>query len=151
MRFANAFSLSFQLDWWQGFDLYNQTRQWLYRDLIHGDLSQPVSIGGETAPFTNYYQSLYQTNQPNQHFVENGSFVRLRDVTFSVDVNRLLPLNAFRTLRLSVSGRNLVTWTDYSGFDPEAASGLNNPDERGLDQYAFPNFRSFIVGLNIGF
>ncbi len=140
---------SFQLDWIQGNDIYNQTRQWLYRDLLHEDVSVPITINGETGAWAAYYANLYATNTPNAEFVEDGSFLRLRNVRLSYDLGYLI--KDISSLRLTVSGDNLLTWTDYKGLDPEAASNFNNPVERGLDQFAFPNFRSFSFGINVGF
>ena len=39
--------MSFQLDWIQGNDIYNQTRQWMYRDLVHGAVTQPITVDGK--------------------------------------------------------------------------------------------------------
>lgn len=149
--YDNFLTLGFQLDWVYGFDVYNQTRQWMYRDFIHSDFANPVTINGQTGAFVNYYSSLYQTNNPNSHFVERASFVRLRDVSIRAELTKFLKIKGIRTLAVTISGRNLLTITNYSGMDPEAASGLNSAFARGLDQFAFPNFRSYNFGLNIGF
>ncbi|MCB0548916.1 MAG: hypothetical protein KDD19_15155 [Phaeodactylibacter sp.] len=60
-------------------------------------------------------------------------------------------MSGFNRVQLELSGFNLFTITDYTGFDPEAASDLNDPTRIGLDQYAFPNSRIFQVGINLGF
>ena len=158
MTFLNSFRIledigfSFQVDWVYGNKVYNQTRQWLYRDLIHSDFDQPVTINGQTKPFVNYYNSIYLTNNTNSHFVENGSFARLRDVTLSYSFNNLVAKTGFlKSAELSLTGRNLFTITNYTGMDPEAAASFNNPLRRGLDLYAFPNFKTFQVGLSLGF
>ncbi len=149
---SNFMNLSVQVDWVKGGDIYNQTRQWQYRDMIHDDVDNPVTINGETAAWANYYQSLYSTNDPNGAFVEDGSFVRLRDVSLTLKLQKLMKIKYLDKVDLTVSGRNLLTFTDYSGMDPEAASvSALNTYTRGLDQYAFPNFRSFHAGLKIGF
>jgi hypothetical protein len=50
------------------------------------------------------------------------------------------------------TGRNLLTFTDYTGFDPEISSGTNNSAwDRGTDHNTMPNYRSYQVGLNLGF
>lgn len=149
--YDNFLTLGFQLDWVSGFDVYNQTRQWMYRDFIHSDFTNPVTINGQTGAFVNYYSSLYQTNNANSHFVERASFLRLRDISVRAELNKFLKIKGIRTLAVTISGRNLLTITKYSGMDPEAASGLNSAFARGLDQFAFPNFRSYNFGLNIGF
>jgi hypothetical protein len=149
-RFLQNFTLFAQLDWFHGNKVYNQTRQWLYRDQQHADFDKPVTINGQTGAFVAYYNSLYLTNNNNGYFVEDGSFVRLRDVTLSYS----LPAHTVKFVRsaqLFVRGQNLVTFTDYTGMDPEAAAAFNTPLNRGLDLNVFPNLRSFQVGLNLGF
>ncbi|MEM6397870.1 MAG: SusC/RagA family TonB-linked outer membrane protein [Bacteroidota bacterium] len=157
MSFIHNFTIGqslrfgFQLDWVQGFDIYNQTRQWGYRDNLHGDVDDPVTIGGETGAFFDYYRSIYNTNQANSAFVEDGSFLRLRNAHIAFDIADVLTINGVNKLELEISGFNLFTITDYSGFDPEAAADLNDPTRIGLDQYAFPNSRIVQFGLNVGF
>lgn len=147
---AKRFGVSFQLDWVYGNDVYNQTNQWMYRDFLSPDFEVPVTINGETKAFVNYYTSLYKVNNTNSHFVEDGSFLRLRDLSLSYNIN-LQAVKFVRDAKITFSGRNLFTITDYSGLDPEAAASFNNPLRRGLDLYAFPNFRTFQVSLNLGF
>ncbi len=157
VSFVNTFSiyknltLSFQIDWIKGNQAYNQTKQWLYRDLIHGDLDKEITVGSETGAFVNYYNSLYQTNNTNSYFVEDASFIRFRDLSINYDFSHLLKLKRIKNAQLTLSGRNLFTITDYTGIDPEAAANINNPLNRGLDLYAFPNFRSYQIGLSFGF
>ena len=148
-RIKDRFKLGFQLDWFQGGDIYNQTKQWLYRDLVHKDVATPITINGETQAWTNWYQSLYSTNNPNKGFVEDGTFVRLRRIDVSYDFADFV--KGFERLRLTLAGNNLLTITDYTGLDPEASSLLNEPVERGLDQFAFPNFKTYEVRLDITF
>jgi TonB-linked SusC/RagA family outer membrane protein len=143
------FNVSFQLDWIQGNDIYNQTRQWMYRDLVHGDVTQPITVDGETGAYAAYYTNLYATNNPNSAFVEDGSFVRLRNLSLSYDLGKYI--DGVSSLRLTLAGENLFTITDYSGIDPEAASNLNSAAQRGLDQYAFPNFKTYSLGVNVTF
>ncbi|HEX8831499.1 MAG TPA: hypothetical protein VF705_10055, partial [Longimicrobium sp.] len=53
--------------------------------------------------------------------------------------------------RLSVSGRNLKTWTNYSGLDPEVSQFGNRSVGRNIDVTPFPPSRSFWVGIDLGF
>ncbi|MEJ7673232.1 MAG: hypothetical protein WKF59_11080 [Chitinophagaceae bacterium] len=65
MSFINAFtykdivSLNFQFDWIHGNNLYNQTKEWMYRDGIHSDYDEAVTINGVTAAFSPYHRSAY--------------------------------------------------------------------------------------------
>ncbi len=82
--------------------------------------------------------------------LEDGSFVRLRAVT----VDYLLPTSwlsraGVSTARVYVSGSNLITWTKYSGFNPDVSSlGLGNVN-RGVDVGAYPLAKSFTFGVNL--
>ncbi|MEM1321879.1 MAG: SusC/RagA family TonB-linked outer membrane protein [Bacteroidota bacterium] len=148
---ADFVTISAQLDWVQGQDIYNVTKQWTFRDNTHGDVDDPVTIGGESAAFFNYYQTLYNTRDPNSHFVENGSFLRLRNLTLAFDLDRVLDTKKFKNLRLILTGTNLFTITDYSGFDPEASNAFNNPLVVGFDEFTMPNNKTYQVALRVGF
>lgn len=157
MTFLNSFNvykdfdIDFQLDWFYGNDIYNQTKQWLYRDFLHSDFDKEITVGGETGAFVAYYNSLYNTNTANGYFVEKGSFLRLRNLAISYNLASVLDNEKIKNLRVSVTGRNLFTITNYSGLDPEGAAKFNNPIQRGVDLYAFPNIRSFQLGVILGF
>jgi TonB-dependent starch-binding outer membrane protein SusC len=150
-QLLKAFEISCQIDWFHGLDIYNQTKQWLYRDANHVDFTKSVTVNGQTGPYTAYWQSLYNACDASSPFVEDGSFVRLREVTVAVDLAKLFTIKYIKSLALNFTGHNLLTFTDYSGFDPEAAANLNDPTLRGLDNYSYPNFKTYTVGLKIGF
>lgn len=146
--------LSFQIDWVYGSHIYNQTKQWMYRDGIHSDYSIPITIEGETHAYTAFYRGVYaqvQANGTKNYFYEDASFARLRNLSFSFDIVRLAKLKHFRKLELQLSGRNLATLTNYTGMDPEVSSGTNNSAfDRGVDHNTIPNVKTYQVGLNIG-
>lgn len=161
MSFINDFSfkgglarLSFQIDWVHGSHVYNQTKQWMYRDGIHSDYENPITIEGETHAYTAFYRGVYaqvQANGTKNYFYEDASFARLRNVGITLDLNRLAKVKQFRKLELVLSGRNLFTLTNYTGFDPEVSSGANNSAfDRGVDHNTIPNVKTYQVGLNIG-
>jgi len=152
-------SLSFQWDWLHGNSVYNLTRQWMYRDRLHKDFDKPVTIGGQTGAFVNFYNSLYNSVQPLGYFVEDGSFIRLRDVTLSYPLNNLFKQKWVNNIVLTMSGRNLLTFTNYSGLDPEATSAQDSQGNQsvgvgaflGTDYFAIPNLRSYQFGINFQF
>ncbi|MGD2217277.1 MAG: TonB-dependent receptor, partial [Gemmatimonadales bacterium] len=85
---------------------------------------------------------------PGSQFVEESSYVKLRDisVTYAFDqewVNRL----GFNTVEVTLSGRNLKTWTDYTGIDPET-NLTGQTIGRGLDYFGHPQTRSWILQFN---
>lgn len=166
MSFINSFSyksltLGFQFDWVHGSHLYNQTKEWEYRDGISGDYETPVTIGGTTAAYTAYYRSAYADvigarngarDGTKDYFYEDASFIRLRSLSLSYDFSKLLSSKIFRRAELTVTGRNILTFTKYTGFDPEISSGANDsPFDRGVDHDSAPNNKTFLLGLSLGF
>ena len=82
--------------------------------------------------------------------VEDGSFVRLQDVTLGYRIpHRLIP--GATNARLYVSGQNLHVWTSYTGYDPEVNSFGGNAISRGIDLGAYPRARTWNVGLRATF
>jgi TonB-dependent starch-binding outer membrane protein SusC len=162
LSYRDFATFSFQLDWVSGSHLYNQTKEWMYRDGIHGDYDGIVTIAGKTGAFPAYWSSPYYNlwgslngagNLATKDFYwEDASFVRLRNVSFSFDFARLMNVAGLKKLQLVLTGRNLMTWTKYTGFDPEVSSGtVNSAFDRGIDHNTLPNIKSYQVGLNVGF
>ena len=86
----------------------------------------------------------------SDYFVEDGSFVRLQNVqlgyTFS---DKSLKNSKLQELRFYISASNLLTLTEYTGYDPSASSGA--PIGGGIDQGFYPNPKTFLLGLNLKF
>jgi TonB-dependent SusC/RagA subfamily outer membrane receptor len=93
-------------------------------------------------------------------YVEDGTFVKLREIaaTYKVPfavVRRLFP----QGMEITLAGRNLFVWTDYSGYDPEVnffgqnagALGTSTAADRGFDFASYPIPRSFAISARIGF
>jgi TonB-linked SusC/RagA family outer membrane protein len=86
---------------------------------------------------------------PDAPAVEDASYMKLREisVSYSLPVNWLRPLG-FAAADITLAGRNLATWTDYSGIDPE--SNLQGNDEgRGIDYFNNPQTRSWVIGVTL--
>lgn len=87
----------------------------------------------------------------SSNFIEDGSFVRLKNIQlgYNFDVSTV---NWLSQLRLYTSLTNLVTWTDYSGYDPELNStGVNNVTNFGIDRDPYPRAKSYLLGLQVSF
>ncbi|MDJ1473334.1 SusC/RagA family TonB-linked outer membrane protein [Xanthocytophaga flava] len=92
--------------------------------------------------------------RPSDRFVEDGSYLRVRNVTLGYGVpsavlHRWMG-NAVSSIRMYVTAQNLFTITKYSGYDPEV-SGQSFLFARGIDQGQYPQPRTFLVGLQLGF
>lgn len=158
--FSMSFSTNFRyknltvfalLDSQIGGEIYNQTRQWAYRDNMHFDQDQ--SGAAEPKPIA-YFETLYAQNNSSSAFVEDGSYVKLRElaVRYQFDFQQLEPIfgSALNRVTLSLIGRNLLTWTDYSGFDPEVGAG-NDATILRFDAFNYPNFRTISGSIEIQF
>ena len=81
-------------------------------------------------------------------YIFDGSFLRLRNVRLAYN----LPKNTyFDNATIYISGQNLVTLTDYWGYDPEVNSQGQNNINQGVDKNAYPNARIYTVGVNLSF
>jgi hypothetical protein len=84
--------------------------------------------------------------------VEDASYLRIKNVTIGYKFNeQLLSKLRLRSLRVYASGTNVWTLTNYSGADPEVNSLDGSTTAQGLDLYTFPQVRTILVGLNLGF
>lgn len=88
----------------------------------------------------------------SSRMVEDGSFVRLNEVTLGFRLpQRLVAFTGMDDARIYVSGRNLKTWTDYSGYNPDVSSaGATANVVTGVDYYAYPLARTFTFGFSAG-
>lgn len=85
-------------------------------------------------------------------FLEKGDFVRLQNLNLGYRVP-LSANNAISSLRLFVTGQNLMTFTNYSGQDPEVSTNksLNGIPSFGIDYTAYPRARTWTIGANVSF
>jgi TonB-dependent starch-binding outer membrane protein SusC len=92
------------------------------------------------------------TTDYNDLILEDGSYLRLKTVSLAYDLpDSWVQGRGFSRVRVYVTGSNLLTWTDYSGFDPEVSSfGVGNLN-RGIDIGAYPSSKSVIVGFNFSY
>jgi TonB-dependent starch-binding outer membrane protein SusC len=155
LNYKKFVTLNFQWDWVYGSNLYNQTKEWMYRDGIHADYANPITINGQTEAWTAFYRGAYAVRQANgtkSYFMEDASFLRLRNIALGVDLARFIKVKGINKVQLVLAGRNLITVTKYTGFDPEVSSGtLNSAWDRGVDHNTIPNVKTFQATLNLGF
>ncbi|MFP5041217.1 SusC/RagA family TonB-linked outer membrane protein [Parasediminibacterium sp. JCM 36343] len=83
--------------------------------------------------------------------IEDGSFLRINNVSLGYSLpKKLLQHSLFSTIRVYATVNNLYTFSNYSGFDPEASTRKINPLTPGVDYSAYPRNRFMLVGINIG-
>lgn len=86
-------------------------------------------------------------NTPSDRQVFDGSFLRLKNINLGYNFN----FKNGNSLRLYVSGQNLITWTKYPGYDPEVRTYTRNPQKRGVDFGSYPGTKSYIFGLKLNY
>lgn len=150
------FSLSVFFQFTYGNDIYsnlNMMRNWVfaYNNVSRAALNRWRKPGDVTDfprpirndPLRNEYQRV------SDRWVEDGSYLRLKNVSLSYNFpkNLISRLNV-SSLRIYASGENLLTWTNYTGYDPDVSSfsGLRI----GVDDGSYPQSRTVIFGLNVG-
>lgn len=126
------------LDWQQGSEIVNLSR--LLYDF--GQVS-PDYVGAGEARLDAFSMGDIRP------YIEDASFVKLREVSVYWDipedwVKQLLPA---ASARLTLSGRNLMTWSSYSGLDPEVSNFGNQPIGRNYDVAPYPPSRSYWVSV----
>ena len=124
-----------------GYGLYNQTSDQLDRWYAPGDESSNPKLN-----------PALETPNPSSRWIVDGSYIRLKTVTLSYNI----PVN-FGSLSVYVGGQNLLTFSDYPGYDPDVsysdpaggtfAANIN----RGIAFFTAPQPRIFTTGVKIGF
>ncbi|UYZ62917.1 SusC/RagA family TonB-linked outer membrane protein [Hymenobacter weizhouensis] len=140
----NRLLFRLQFDSQQDFDVFNFTRRVGERDLYGSLAGYEAELRGEVPKGTS--AALFQVFE---NWIEDGSFVKLREA--SVSYTLLPKVLGLRDLRLSVAGRNLLVFTDYSGYDPEVNAAGQSTAVRGFDFVEVPIPRTVSVGLNASF
>lgn len=148
MGFSNELTwkslrLSTLFDWQKGGNLVNVTKNVFDAFALAPD----VPDGGLARINLNDTQGFAQ-------YIEDASFVKLREVALGYDLPKtwLSRIGGrTRSLRLELSGRNLFTWTKYTGADPEVSNFGNQQISRFIDLAPFPPARSFFFTVDVGF
>ena len=174
-RLFNKITISSLIDIKQGGDVYNGTRGALRYFGVHKDTDvmgtdlegtyrrgeQHVFNGKGPGAGTKVFldqdtwfafglgNSFYG---PQSDYIEDGSYVKLREIAVSYKLKhpQVTRWTGLSDIDIRLSGRNLVTWTDYGGIDPETnISG--NEDWRGIDYFNNPQTRSFVLTLRFNY
>ncbi|MFD0861361.1 SusC/RagA family TonB-linked outer membrane protein [Sungkyunkwania multivorans] len=137
------FDFRIQFDAVQGFDVFNWNRRLLDNVIFGGGSNVGEELlGNRPKGFGGAQAGIFE------EFVEDGSFIKLREVSLSYNIKT--PFKAIDNIKLSLVGRNLVSWDDYSGWDPEVNTG-GQGNVRGFDFAAVPIPRTFQFGINVSF
>lgn len=139
-----------------GGDIYNYSRQEYDADGAYSDRNQMKLVNGwsrwekagdiATHPLA-AYNNPSNSNKVSSRYLEDGTYLKLRSVSLGYN----LPLKDFHisNLRLFLTGENLLTFTKYSGVDPEIPPSENKIT--GVTTTVYPSTRKFLFGFNLTF
>ncbi|MEX0722541.1 MAG: TonB-dependent receptor [Gracilimonas sp.] len=139
-----------QLNWNRFFQEHGGTRNTGYMSSQLDRWQQP----GDQTMVPRMTSANYAGNLRPSRFVEDGSYLRLKNTTlgYTVPVEILNKLGVgISSARIYVTGQNLLTFTNYSGLDPEVTATAATALTRGIEFYTMPQARSIIGGINISF
>jgi hypothetical protein len=142
--FVNDFSfkklsLRLQIDGVQGADVWNA--DWRTRQGVgNGEVAEQEHNG--LLP-RGYVAGVYAVEEWR---IDDGSFVKLREVSLGYNVGKV---KFFKDLTINLSGRNLISWDEYKGYDPEVNSGGQSTILRGIYFGSVPIPRTFSLGLQV--
>ena len=132
-----------------GGEVYNQTNQRMYQYGRSADVDQ-AGRPEELKKPVEYYQALYSAADPTDYFVEDASFVKLREVSVRYRLGEGIIDKVARVgvkgASVSLIGRNLFTSTPYSGYDPEVGGTIVR-----LDSFEYPRYRTITGSIEINF
>ena len=118
---------------------YNQITDVLRRWRSPGDVTDMPKAGGT------------DNLKVSSRFVEDGSYVKLKNITLSYDIRHpALKKAHISSIRPYITCGNILTLTKYSGYDPEV-SEYTAATKMGVDWGSYPNVKTFIFGLNVEF
>lgn len=138
----------------KGGEIYNFTKQWGFQDQRPADLDQSGRPAAQRIPVAFYTVGLYNALNPSSHFVESGSYMKLKELSlgYALGQRTLDKVGLTRYVhgaKLAVIGRNLYTWTKYSGFDPEVTAGSDFNFR--IDGFRYPAFRQITGQVTLNF
>jgi TonB-linked SusC/RagA family outer membrane protein len=140
-----------------GNDIYNQNRT-----ITEGQttaLNQSTAVLNRWTPTntnTDVPRAVFNdpagNNRVSTRFIEDGSYVRLKNLTLGYNLPTSLAKHAaLKGLRIYGTAQNLITWTKYSGYDPEVSADPFSSTGFGRDFGVYPQSRTYTVGLNATF
>lgn len=152
------FDLNFFFQGSVGGDIYNLTAVQLYNGDSNG-LTDLLNAWTPENTDTDIPRAAIRGRELSSRFVEDGSYLRLKNIALGYNLpTKLMEKIGFGAGRLSLSGQNLLTITNYSGLDPEVSYFGSGGESRGDDNVVqghdfgnYPNLRSITFGINLKF
>lgn len=139
------------VEWQQGSEVINLTKLLYDFGQVSKDFATPIAGSTETVGAR---RLAAWGRGVAANYVEDASYVKLREVSLFYDIGRGLLANVWggvKSARLSLAGRNLFVSTPYTGLDPEVSNFGNQAIVRNIDVAPYPPSRQFLVSLDIVF
>ncbi|MGM0459852.1 MAG: SusC/RagA family TonB-linked outer membrane protein [Bacteroidota bacterium] len=144
------FGLGLKFNGASGHQIYNHTAMTLFQK---GALAESFNTTDFATEFAD--ESPTNSNTVSTRYLEDGDYIRLNNATLSYNLQPdLVGLEGlFRNLELTLTGQNLFTITNYSGYDPEVNTGssISGIQTFGIDRFTYPTARTFTLGVNLSF
>ncbi|MET4106514.1 SusC/RagA family TonB-linked outer membrane protein [Hymenobacter sp. UYP22] len=148
LTIARSFDVSFLLHWKK--DGYNSNLSRLLKD--EGGTTEDWST---PSPESGVPNGLYRQGLTAREFIQNSGYVRLREASIYYSLPARLRTSLFKeyvqNIRIGVSGNNLITWTDYVGYDPEVSNFGSTANFAQVDVASYPSTRRIFFHVNIDF
>lgn len=165
MSFGNemrwkAFSVSALLDWRKGGDVSDMTQSLFDEGQNSWDYDKPSPnpafnpLGVAKPSLGQYRYDKWNGGKNATVYLQDGSFVKLREITVSYRVPQTFVkrwLRGATDMNINLSGRNLKMWSDYWSFDPEVNNFGNANVARQVDLAPFPSTKSFFFSMTVGY
>ncbi len=138
----------------QGNDVYNAVRTYSEAYFFDNMETRVLDRWQQPGDITDVPRAVYANpdiQRVSSYKVEDGSFVRLKSVRIAYNLpSSWLERVKIRSFQIFATGQNLVTWTDYSGPDPEVNYAGTNNTIIGTDFYTYPVAKTYMFGFNLG-
>ncbi|MFD2247449.1 SusC/RagA family TonB-linked outer membrane protein [Pontibacter ruber] len=137
-----------QLNWNRFFGEHGGTRQFGFMGSQLDRWQKP----GDNTMIPRMSQANYNANLRPSRFLEDGSYLRMKNITLGYALpTSLIEKAGISAARIYVSGQNVLTFTKYSGLDPEITGTASTTLTQGIEFYSVPQPRVFMGGFNVTF
>lgn len=145
-----SFGLGLKFNGASGHKIYNHTAMSLFQ---RGSLTENFNTTDFATEFPN--EAPTNANTVSTRYLEDGDYIRLNNATLSYNfpTERIGLEGLVNNLKLTLTGQNLFTITNYSGYDPEVNTGstIAGIQTFGIDRFTYPSARTFTFGVNLSF
>ncbi len=147
-----SWSLHFLIYYSYGNEIFNSTRLYTETISVGNQTTAILDRWKQAGDITEVPKASSYNKRISSRFVEDGSFIRLKSVKLSYNINpQLIHKWGLSSLEFYLAGKNLITLTSYSGMDPEVNYNTSNSIVMGTDFFTCPQAKSILLGVCIRF